>query len=64
MTTYGIADEHGTDYTVGLQGEEVARRSARRLAHRHGKSVYLYEVGSDAEPEEIEPSDAALEIEA
>lgn len=41
-TNYGIADEHGTDYTVGLQGEVVARRVAQRLADKHGKSVYLY----------------------
>ena len=41
MTNYGIADENGTDYTVGLQGL-VARRTAQDLANRHGKPVYLY----------------------
>lgn len=62
MTNYNIADEVGTDYTVGLQGDLVARRTAQRLADQHGKSVYLYEVGSDDEPEEIEPTDATDDI--
>lgn len=60
MTNYGIADENGTDYTVGLQGDVVARRTAQRLADQHGKPVYLYEMGADGEPEEIEPSPLAL----
>lgn len=29
MTNYGIADEHGTDYTVELQGEVVVGSDAR-----------------------------------
>lgn len=54
--TYGIADENGNDYTVGLQGEVVARRTAQRIADKHGKTVYLYEMGGEGEPEEIEPT--------
>lgn len=54
-TNYGIADEYGTDYTVGLSPEVEARRVAQRLADRHRKPVYLYEIGSEDEPEEIVP---------
>lgn len=59
MTNYGIEDENGEAYTVGLQGEVVARRVAQRLANEQRKSVYLYEMGEDGEhdgeSEEIEP---------
>jgi len=52
---YAIDSMHGNELTTGIQSEIVARRAAQNHANRIGETVYLYEVGSDGEPEAIEP---------
>jgi hypothetical protein len=47
---YAIDDADGNEITTGLP-EETARETARRIASERGESVYLYEVGSESEPE-------------
>lgn len=54
MTTYAVMDGHGNECTTGLQ-EQNAHRVAQSIADAHGKSVYLYEVGSDEGAQRVDP---------
>lgn len=60
MATYSIDDAHGNQLTTGLQ-EHNARQVAQAKADSRGEPVYLYEVGSDDEPEEIAPAEVTDE---
>jgi hypothetical protein len=53
-TYWAVDSADGQEITTGLS-EQEARGVAQRHANRLGASVYLYEVGSDEEAEEIEP---------
>lgn len=55
---YAVDTGDGNELCWGL-APEVARKAAQGHADRLGESVYLYEVGSDDEAEEIEPSEAS-----
>jgi hypothetical protein len=52
---YAVDTGDGNELCSGL-APEIARKAAQSHADRLGESVYLYEVGSDDEPEEIEPA--------
>jgi len=54
MTYYGVDDGAGNQLTIGLSQHE-ARQVAQRIADRLGEPVYLYEVGSDDDAEEVSP---------
>lgn len=54
MTTYGLDDGDGNQITTGLPAT-TARDTAQRMANERGKTLYLYELGSDAAAEAIEP---------
>lgn len=54
-TTYAIDTGDGNELCSGLSPESYAREVAQRHANRLGESVYLYEIGSDDEAEEITP---------
>jgi len=58
-TNYGIDDGDGNQITTGLPSH-TARRTAQRMANERGKTLYLYELGSDVEAEAIEPDAADL----
>lgn len=53
-TYYAVDSADGNELCSGLQ-ESEARKAAQNHANRLGQSVYLYEVGSDDEAEEIAP---------
>lgn len=53
--TYAVDTSDGNELCGGLPAE-TARETAQRWADRLGQSVYLYEMGSDDESEEVEPS--------
>ncbi len=52
---YAVDTGDGNELCSGL-APEIARKAAQGHADRLGQSVYLYEVGSEDEPEEIEPT--------
>lgn len=52
--TYAIDDAHGTEICAGLPAN-VARATAGRIADERNAAVYLYAVGSSAEPIEVAP---------
>lgn len=54
---YEVDAGDGNELCSGL-APEIARKAAQDHADRLGESVYLYEVGSDAKAEEIEPAEA------
>lgn len=54
MTTYAIDNGNSEELCSGLS-EQEAHRVAQDWADRLGEPVYLYETGSEGEPEEIEP---------
>lgn len=51
---YAVDTGDGNELCNGL-APEIARKAAQAHADRLGESVYLYEVGSDEEAEEIAP---------
>ena len=52
---YSIDTMHGTELCSGLQDYRSAYRAAKNHANQISEPVYLYEIGSDEEAEEIEP---------
>jgi hypothetical protein len=54
---YAIDSMHGNELCSGIELEQEARRIAQNDANRLGEPVYLYEMGSDEEAEEIQPEE-------
>lgn len=51
---YGLDDDNGNQITTGLPAH-TARSTAQRMADERAKTLYLYELGSDADPEVVKP---------
>ncbi len=64
-TNYAIDSGDGNTLTAGLQGYDIARKVAKRLANRRGEAVYLYQLskGEGDASEAVRP-DSEPEIEA
>jgi hypothetical protein len=52
---WAIDDADGTEICSGLS-PETAHSTAQAVADRMGETVYLYEIGSPSDPEEISPA--------